>query len=421
MPLCCAQATPATGVRPGAMVELAAGTSILDSVLIGACCDQPRCTQYALAELLALRPAFDEADRNKLVKQVMHDEPVRPRKLNRACRATWRRWCSRRSPATRRTATRRPPRWPRTSSASSRTGRSAARASATTEKLWRWCRRNPLPASLVAGIVLVFLAGFAGVSWQWREAEAAHEDEKGQRPGGGASKRPATRPTRPAPRLTSRARLPRPRPTATCSARPRRCGPGTSPARATRRSPTSPPRRHRPPPAATCPSFAPRSRPPWRPLTSALWAESRCLSGDDPGSLAFSPDGRTLLTAGHKTGLDFWDVRGNRHLSSAEGLAVSKSAADRAVYLPGGQGLAVATRMRRSSSGRERARGRLATGTRQAKRTRCRRRQSGQRPGGDSALRMAVHQTLGRLLRKLEAGLALTPNGHGWLTPSNSA
>ena len=49
MPLCCAQATPATGVRPGAMVELAAGTSILDSVLIGACCDQPRCTQYALA------------------------------------------------------------------------------------------------------------------------------------------------------------------------------------------------------------------------------------------------------------------------------------------------------------------------------------------------------------------------------------
>src|SRR5262249_43272974 len=28
------------------------------------------------------RPAFDEADRNKLVKQVMHDEPVRPCKLN---------------------------------------------------------------------------------------------------------------------------------------------------------------------------------------------------------------------------------------------------------------------------------------------------------------------------------------------------
>jgi serine/threonine protein kinase/WD40 repeat protein len=35
-----------------------------------------------LYELLTLQPAFDEADRNKLVKRVMHDEPVRPRKLN---------------------------------------------------------------------------------------------------------------------------------------------------------------------------------------------------------------------------------------------------------------------------------------------------------------------------------------------------
>src|SRR5262249_52499914 len=35
-----------------------------------------------LYERLTLRRAFDEADRNKLIKQVMHDEPVRPRKLN---------------------------------------------------------------------------------------------------------------------------------------------------------------------------------------------------------------------------------------------------------------------------------------------------------------------------------------------------
>jgi serine/threonine protein kinase len=37
-----------------------------------------------LYELLTLRPAFDEADRNRLIKQVMHDEPPRPRKLNPA-------------------------------------------------------------------------------------------------------------------------------------------------------------------------------------------------------------------------------------------------------------------------------------------------------------------------------------------------
>ena len=45
MPLCWAQATPATWARPGASLAPADGTSIRDSVLIGACCDQPRCAQ----------------------------------------------------------------------------------------------------------------------------------------------------------------------------------------------------------------------------------------------------------------------------------------------------------------------------------------------------------------------------------------
>ncbi len=36
-PLCCAQATPATGVGPGRGDAPASGTSILHSVLIGAC------------------------------------------------------------------------------------------------------------------------------------------------------------------------------------------------------------------------------------------------------------------------------------------------------------------------------------------------------------------------------------------------
>ena len=37
-----------------------------------------------LYELLTLRPGFDETDRNRLVKQVLHDEPPRPRKVNPA-------------------------------------------------------------------------------------------------------------------------------------------------------------------------------------------------------------------------------------------------------------------------------------------------------------------------------------------------
>src|SRR5262249_19102043 len=69
------------------------------------------------------------------------------------------------------------------------------------------------------------------------------------------------------------------------------------------------------------------------------------LPSDFPGSVTFSPDGRTLLTACPKTGLDFWDVLGNRHLSSVADLTVGEDANTfgKAVYLPNGQGLAVAT------------------------------------------------------------------------------
>src|SRR5215467_4192533 len=35
-----------------------------------------------LYELLTLRPAFDKADRARLIQEVLHDEPPRPRKLN---------------------------------------------------------------------------------------------------------------------------------------------------------------------------------------------------------------------------------------------------------------------------------------------------------------------------------------------------
>ncbi len=134
-----------------------------------------------LYELLATRPAFDESDRNKLVKQVMHDEPVRPRKLNPGVPRDLETVVLKaiaRDPAHRyqtpaemaedlkRFVEDRPVR---------------ARRISETERLWRWCRRNPLPSSLLALIVLVFLAGFAGVFQQWRVAETAREDEKTQR------------------------------------------------------------------------------------------------------------------------------------------------------------------------------------------------------------------------------------------------
>jgi WD40 repeat protein/serine/threonine protein kinase len=131
-----------------------------------------------LYELLALRPAFDEADRNKLVKRVMHDEPVRPRKLNKGVPRdleTVMLKAIARDPAHRyqtpaamaedlkRFVEDRPVR---------------ARRAGGAERLWRWCRRNPLPASLLAAVLLVFLTGFAGVVWQWRLAATARDDAK---------------------------------------------------------------------------------------------------------------------------------------------------------------------------------------------------------------------------------------------------
>jgi hypothetical protein len=39
---------------------------------------------------------------------------------------------------------------------------------------WRWCRRKPWTAALLASLVMTFLVGFALVAWQWREADMAH-------------------------------------------------------------------------------------------------------------------------------------------------------------------------------------------------------------------------------------------------------
>ena len=44
-----------------------------------------------LYEMLTGRPAFDGRERHDLIRQITHDEPIAPRKLNRAIPRTWRR------------------------------------------------------------------------------------------------------------------------------------------------------------------------------------------------------------------------------------------------------------------------------------------------------------------------------------------
>src|SRR5262249_46247270 len=50
-----------------------------------------------------------------------------------------------------------------------------ARPVSVRERAWKWARRRPVQAGLLSGLVLVTVLGFAGVTWQWREAAAARD------------------------------------------------------------------------------------------------------------------------------------------------------------------------------------------------------------------------------------------------------
>jgi serine/threonine protein kinase len=53
-----------------------------------------------------------------------------------------------------------------------------ARPVGSVERLWRWSRRNRLAATLAAALALVVATAFAGVTWQWRRAEANYRDSE---------------------------------------------------------------------------------------------------------------------------------------------------------------------------------------------------------------------------------------------------
>jgi hypothetical protein len=141
-----------------------------------------------LYELLVFRPAFEERERNRLVKQVTTTEPFRLRKLNRQVpqdletivhkaidKDPGRRYASAAALAEdlERFLADEP---------------IQARRVSNAERSWRWCRRNPVVACLAAALVLVFLTAFAAVAWKWQEAErqkdlalAAEQGEAQQR------------------------------------------------------------------------------------------------------------------------------------------------------------------------------------------------------------------------------------------------
>jgi len=118
-----------------------------------------------LYELVALRPAYQAADRHTLMERVLHEEPARLKKLAPTvprdletiiAKATARDPAARYATAgelgedPRRFMEDRPIR---------------ARRSGPLERAWRWCRRNPALASVGAAFLVALLAGTAVVSY----------------------------------------------------------------------------------------------------------------------------------------------------------------------------------------------------------------------------------------------------------------
>jgi tetratricopeptide (TPR) repeat protein len=134
-----------------------------------------------LYEMLTLCPAFQSGDQNKLIQQVMHDEPERPRKFNPVVPHDLETIVLKaidRDPARR---------YQNAAEMSADLNRFVedrpilARRVTRRERLWRWCRRNPAVASLLALLFLVLSGGLAAVTWKWREAEHLRQEEQTQR------------------------------------------------------------------------------------------------------------------------------------------------------------------------------------------------------------------------------------------------
>ncbi len=131
-----------------------------------------------LYELLTLRPAFNETERDRLIHQVTTEVPPRPRALDpevpRDLETIILKAIEREPEHRYATAERlaedlelfladRPIK---------------AREVGPIERLFKWARRKPAIAALVASLAAAIVVGFAGVTWQWRVALVARDQSR---------------------------------------------------------------------------------------------------------------------------------------------------------------------------------------------------------------------------------------------------
>jgi WD40 repeat protein/serine/threonine protein kinase len=139
----------------------------------------PRSDVYSLGltlyEMLLLRPAFDAADRVKLIRQVTDEEPSRLRKADPSISRDL-------ATVVERAIDKEPTRRYQTAAELAEDLRRfvedrpiRARRVGGAERAWRWCRRNPALASLIAAVLLLVGAGFMVVTWHYWQAETARQ------------------------------------------------------------------------------------------------------------------------------------------------------------------------------------------------------------------------------------------------------
>ena len=118
-----------------------------------------------LYEMLTLRPAFEAATRARLIERVIHDPPPAPRKHRPADPA--------RPRDDRAKAIAKEPgeRYATAEALAADLGNFladkpiVARRSRLAERAWRWCRRNPAAAGLLAVSGVAMLCASGGRSW----------------------------------------------------------------------------------------------------------------------------------------------------------------------------------------------------------------------------------------------------------------